>query len=74
MFGVIDETGKLEYGQVFVQYSSDASLGYTTPEDTKILKGRASIFLSERVLPSIFSQFPESFQCEQKVFSSFTFY
>ncbi|KAG8173772.1 hypothetical protein JTE90_015962 [Oedothorax gibbosus] len=39
MFGVIDETGKLEYGQVFVQYSSDASLGITTPKDTRILKG-----------------------------------
>ncbi|GBM48195.1 RNA-dependent RNA polymerase 1, partial [Araneus ventricosus] len=39
MFGVLDETGILQYGQVFVQYSTDVALGRTTPDDTKILKG-----------------------------------
>ncbi|GIY00390.1 RNA-dependent RNA polymerase 6 [Caerostris extrusa] len=44
MFGVIDETGILEYGQVFVQYSADITLGTTTPDDTRILKGNNNIF------------------------------
>ncbi|GFU25130.1 probable RNA-dependent RNA polymerase 1 [Nephila pilipes] len=39
MFGVLDETGILQYGQVFVQYSSDVTFGVTTPNDTKILTG-----------------------------------
>ncbi|XP_055944235.1 uncharacterized protein LOC129975227 [Argiope bruennichi] len=38
MFGVLDETGKLKYGQVFVQYSKDISSNESTPDDTKILK------------------------------------
>ncbi|GFR30740.1 RNA-dependent RNA polymerase 1 [Trichonephila clavata] len=43
MFGVLDETGILQYGQVFVQYSSDVSLGVTTPEDTNILTGTVMV-------------------------------
>ncbi|GFW44796.1 RNA-dependent RNA polymerase [Trichonephila clavipes] len=39
MFGVLDETGILQYGEVFVQYSLDVSLGITTPGDTNILTG-----------------------------------
>ena len=38
MLGVIDETNKLEYGQVFVQYSKDLSYGETT-KDTIIHTG-----------------------------------
>ncbi|CAL1298859.1 unnamed protein product [Larinioides sclopetarius] len=43
MFGVLDETGILQYGQVFVQYSTDVTLGRTTPDDTKILKGTVMV-------------------------------
>ncbi|XP_055939511.1 uncharacterized protein LOC129969117 [Argiope bruennichi] len=43
MFGVLDETGILQYGQVFVQYSTDVTVGRTTPEDTKILKGTVMV-------------------------------
>ncbi|CAL1262575.1 unnamed protein product [Larinioides sclopetarius] len=43
MFGVLDETGILEYGQVFVQYSTDVTLGRTTADDTKILNGTVMV-------------------------------
>ncbi|GBM25861.1 putative RNA-dependent RNA polymerase 1 [Araneus ventricosus] len=43
MFGVLDETGILQYGQVFVQYSTDTTLGRTTPDDAKILKGTVMV-------------------------------
>lgn len=38
MLGVLDETGILNYGEVFVQYSKDVSCGQTTKE-TVILQG-----------------------------------
>lgn len=38
MFGVLDETGKLEYGQVFVQYSNDI-FRYKVTDPTSILEG-----------------------------------
>ncbi|CAL1262580.1 unnamed protein product [Larinioides sclopetarius] len=43
MFGVLDETGKLEYGQVFIQYSRDISKNESTPEDTKVLEGTVMV-------------------------------
>ncbi|KAF8763286.1 putative RNA-dependent RNA polymerase SHL2 like protein [Argiope bruennichi] len=43
MFGVLDETGKLKYGQVFVQYSKDISSNESTPDDTKILKDQTPL-------------------------------
>lgn len=42
MLGVLDETGILKYGEIFVQYSTDISCGETTKE-TKILEGNCSI-------------------------------
>lgn len=39
MLGVVDETGKLLYGQVFVQYTTDISYGETMKETT-ILTGK----------------------------------
>ncbi|KAK8759289.1 hypothetical protein V5799_003079, partial [Amblyomma americanum] len=38
MFGVLDETGTLEYGQVFVQYSNDM-LRYKVSDPATILQG-----------------------------------
>lgn len=38
MFGVLDETGTLEYGQVFVQYSNDL-LRYKTGDPATIVQG-----------------------------------
>ncbi|GBM25845.1 putative RNA-dependent RNA polymerase 1 [Araneus ventricosus] len=43
MFGVLDETGKLKYGQVFIQYSRNISYNESTPEDTKILEGTVMV-------------------------------
>lgn len=42
MLGVLDETGILKYGEIFVQYSTDISCGETTKE-TKILEGKCSV-------------------------------
>ncbi|XP_054711448.1 LOW QUALITY PROTEIN: uncharacterized protein LOC129221037 [Uloborus diversus] len=39
MFGVSDETGMLNYGEVFVQYSRDVTNNVTTPDDAIILTG-----------------------------------
>lgn len=38
MFGVLDETDSLEYGQVFVQYSNDI-FRYKVTDPTIILEG-----------------------------------
>ncbi|XP_054724114.1 uncharacterized protein LOC129234216 isoform X1 [Uloborus diversus] len=38
MLGVLDETGRLKYGEVFIKYTRDISDGQTN-RDTKVLKG-----------------------------------
>ena len=44
MLGVLDETGILNYGEIFVQYSTDISCGETMRE-TKILEGKCVVIL-----------------------------
>lgn len=44
MLGVVDETGQLRYGEVFVQYTIDISYGQTT-KDTNVLKGMYMFYI-----------------------------
>lgn len=49
MFGILDETGLLQYGQVFVQFTNNVSLKTPSKAAAKtIIKG--SFFLEEKFL------------------------
>lgn len=44
MFGVLDETGTLKYGEVFVQYTTNL-IGQETNFETTIVKGKKYIIM-----------------------------
>ncbi|KAG8193801.1 hypothetical protein JTE90_029535 [Oedothorax gibbosus] len=50
MLGVLDETGRLEEGEVFVQYTKDISFGETT-RDTEILERTVLVTKNPCLLP-----------------------
>lgn len=48
MFGVIDESGQLQYGQVFIRYTKNAALKLPGPTAEKnVLKGNPHKFFKK---------------------------
>ncbi|XP_035217230.1 RNA-dependent RNA polymerase 1-like [Stegodyphus dumicola] len=56
MYGVLDETGTLNYGEVFIQYTKDVSKGETT-QDTEIRKGEVVVTKNPCHLPGDIRKF-----------------
>jgi len=56
MFGIVDESGQLQYGQVFIRYTKNAALKLPMPTaERQVLKGKLQYNYS--VLLCYFSQF-----------------